>query len=61
MWFTKEVMMKRVSRVLTLRDNLAYHLDTVICSDLEVDEINDKIDQCNRIYSKAVDRVRNGR
>jgi len=58
MSINKKLIAQRVVKVNALRSNLVYYKDTVCLSELELMEIDMKIDQCNRIFTRLADRVR---
>lgn len=58
MTINKQLIAQRVHKVYALRSNLVEYKDAVVLSDLETLEVDMKIEQCDRIFSRLADRLR---
>lgn len=55
--FSRTNCARRARRVHTHAANLMYYKDTVCLSDLELYEIENKLDKCRAIITRLADRV----
>ena len=58
MTINKQLIKRRVQQVYALRSNLVEYKAAVDLTDLETLEVDMKIEQCDRIFSRLADRLR---